>query len=69
MKPSPQLLKAFMQALRSAIEVEGLTGVAERAGLKPTTVSNWVNRGSVPTLDAAAQVAQAIGFDLGKHNR
>lgn len=63
------LTKSFMAALLRAIEKEGLRNLAARAGVSVTTMSNWVNRGSVPSLDGAARTAQAIGFDLGKYNR
>lgn len=68
MKIQPKLVKAFMDALRSAIAEEGLRALAERAGVSHSTISNWLNRGSVPTLDAVVLVAKAIKFDLGPHS-
>jgi DNA-binding phage protein len=65
----PTLVPAFMKALRQAVDDQGLTAVATKAGLSKTTVSGWLNAGKVPSLEAAGLVAKVIGFDLGPHNK
>ena len=63
-----KLTQAFMRALRTSIDAEGMTAIAVRAGVSVQTVSGWVNGGKTPRLDHAGKVAKAVGFDLGKHN-
>lgn len=68
MERNDPLLSAFRGCLRVAVDLEGMTSVAKRAGVSVQTVSGWLNGGKVPSLTHAGKVALAIGFDLGPHN-
>jgi transcriptional regulator with XRE-family HTH domain len=56
----------FVDKLERLIREKGLgqTDVAEKAGISPTAMSNYLNRGSTPGVDSALRLARALGCSL-----
>lgn len=56
----------FGEKLRRAIETDGRSRalIARSAGLKPSILNNYLNRGSAPMADAAFRLARALDLPI-----
>ena len=55
----------ILEKLRRLTEDMHKSRVAKRAGLPATALSNYLNRGSIPSACIAARLARALGVDPG----
>lgn len=54
----------FTQKLARLTEDRHKVRISRRAGLAPTTVSNYLNRGSMPGADVAFRLARALNVSV-----
>jgi transcriptional regulator with XRE-family HTH domain len=58
--------RTFVARLRRALQVRGmnLSELARRLGVSPSSVTNWISRGSSPLIGTAADVADVLDVNL-----
>lgn len=44
--------------------VKSIRKMAQESGVSHSTISKWINKKAVPTIDNAQYVLQTIGYDL-----
>lgn len=54
----------FAEKLKRLTEEGGKSKLATKAGLPPTAISDYINKGNVPRSDKALQIAKALGVSL-----
>ncbi len=55
----------FNEKLRRLLEDRNRVAVARRAGMAATSLGNYLNRGSVPSISIAVRIAHALNVSVG----
>jgi transcriptional regulator with XRE-family HTH domain len=57
-------LRAYLLAYLPVPDASSITALARKAGLRPSTVTDWWTRGAVPDAASLQRLASALGVDL-----
>jgi transcriptional regulator with XRE-family HTH domain len=59
-------LKVYLLARLPVTGAASITALARRAGLRPSTVTDWWAQGTVPDAASLQHLAEALGVDLAE---
>jgi transcriptional regulator with XRE-family HTH domain len=57
-------LRGFLQSRLPVAGADSVTSLARKAGIRPTTATNWWTKGTVPDNTSLRLIADAIGADF-----
>jgi len=58
-----EALRAHLQSRLPVPEAKSVSSLARKAGLRPTTVSSWWTKGTVPDNASLRLIAEALGVE------
>ena len=65
-KARGRALRAYLESKLPVPDARSITALAQKAGLRPTTMSGWWSRGNSPDSASLRMLADALGVDLSE---